>query len=633
MDRAISRRDFLNGVGAVAAGTLVPGCVSSDDPAEPTLGANGDGYPPARSGLRGSHSGSFEVAHDLALRGRGDWGPIERADPGTFDLVVVGAGISGLTAAYLHHQRDPAARILVLDNHDDFGGHARRNEYRVGDRTVIGYGGSQTLESPQRYSNVTKQVLQDIGVELKRLEAGYDLGFYKRHGLGGGVFFDRATYGVDRVVPFELVDYSGYIPLAPSSLTASEAVAQMPLSEPARVEMLRLLETDENQITEVGAEGQEAYLETISYRSFLERYLRIREPEVFTLLDGILTDVGASIDSAAAVDALVYVGLPGIGATKLPQSGFDDDPYIAHFPDGNASIVRLMIRAMIPKVAPGSTMEDIVGARFDYARLDEPSSTVRVRLDSTVVRVQHEGPVETADRVAVTYVRGGRAERVFARSCVLAGYNAMIPYLCPELPRRQREALALAVKVPILYSNVLLRNWRAWQNLGIGAVSAPGSYHANAMLDFPVSLGGYACPAGPDEPILVHMERFGTPANPGATRHEQYRAERYRLLATPFEEIEREIRTQLTGTLAGGGFDPALDIEAITVNRWAHGYATAYNPLFDTGATETEPPHVIGRARFGRIAVANSDAGARATLDEAISQGHRAIEDLAASQS
>jgi spermidine dehydrogenase len=254
---------------------------------------------------------------------------------------------------------------------------------------------------------------------------------------------------------------------------------------------------------------------------------------------------------------------------------------------------------------------------------------VRLRLESTAVRVEHDGAPESADRVAITYVRGGRADRVWARSCVLAGYNAMIPYLCPELPDRQREALALAVKIPILYSTVLLRNWQAWKEIGIAAVSAPGSYHANAMLDFPVSLGGYEFSGTPDDPIVVHMERFGKFANSGATPREQFRAQRYRMLGTPFSEIEREIRIQLTGTLASGGFDPARDIEAITVNRWAHGYANSYNLLFDSVDAADELPHVIGRARFGRVAVANSDAGARATVDTAIDQAHRAIEDLA----
>jgi len=586
------------------------------------------GYPPLRTGLRGSHPGSFEVAHELALQGRTEWGAIDAADPYTYDLVVVGGGISGLAAAYLYREDHPSARILILENHDDFGGHAKRNEFRIGDRTIIGYGGSQTLESPQYYSDGSKRLLQRIGIDLKSLGSSYDQGFYRRHGLGGGIFFDRATYGVDRVVRFEVIDYSSYIPLAPTSLTPEEAVARMPVSEAARRELLRLFLTRENRLPAVPADLQEEYLSKISYRRFLEQHLDIREPETFALLQGIATGLGVTLDAAPAVDMLMYVGLPGYGATRLPGEGFDDDPYIMHFPDGNASIARLLVRDMIPLVAPGRTMEDVVGARFDYAHLDEPSSSVRLRLESTAIRVEHEGPVDSADRVAVTYVRRGRTQQVFGHACVLAGYNAMIPYLCPELPQPQREALALAVKIPILYSTVLLRNWRAWDQLGIAAVSAPGSYHANAMLDFPVSMGGTRFSSGPEEPIVVHMERFGGDASKkGMTPREQSRAERYAMLATPFSRIEREIRTQLTGTLSGGDFDPARDIEAITVNRWAHGYSYLPNPLFDSSNGE-EAPHVIGREPFGRVVIANSDAGARATIDSAIDQASRAIGDL-----
>ncbi len=634
MDRPITRRDFLNGVGGVAAGAFLPGCEIGSEPAPEAPGMPWSdpvgSYPPARDGLRGSHAGSFEVAHELAFQGRIDWGSVDEPDP-DYDLVVAGGGISGLSSAYFWLQRDPTARILILDNHDDFGGHAKRNEFRVGDRSVLGYGGSQTLEDPERYSGVALQLLKDLGVELSRFDEAYDSGFYRRHGLRGGVYFDRASYGVDRIVPFEIVAFSGYLPLAPPSLTAKQAVEQMPLSPAARVEMLRLLEADGNRIEDVPADRQADHLEHLSYRDFLVRYFDIREPEVFKLLEGALTDVGLRIDAVPALGVIDYVGLPGIRGTSLPRRGFEEAPYIAHFPDGNASIARLLVRSMIPEVAEGSTMDDIVAARFDYSRLDEPGSQVRIRLASTAIRAEHEGDPESAERVAVTYVREGRAQRVRARACVLAGYNAMIPHLCPEMGQEQKEALSQAVKSPILYSTVLLRNWHAWNGLGIGAVASPGSYHANALLDFPVGLGGYRFSSGPDQPIVVHMERFGDLAKSGLTPREQYRAEQHRLLATPFHEIEREIRTQLTGMLSPAGFDPIRDIEAITVNRWAHGYAYGYNPLFDDLSQPDELPHVIGRARLGRIAIANSDAGARATIDSAIDQAHRAVGELASS--
>jgi len=626
MDRPITRRDFLNGASVVAASALVPGRALAEAVAKLEASATASAaYPPLLTGMRGSHPGSFEVAHALARKHRTDWGPVLEPDAETYDLIVVGAGISGLAAAHFYRKHKPDARILIIENHDDFGGHAKRNEFQIGGRTIIGYGGAQSLEEPDGYSAVARQLLREIGIDVPRLAAGYDQDFYRKNGLRGGIYFDRATYGVERVIPYELLDFSNYLPVEPSTLSASEAVAQMPLSEPARRELLQALLIDGNRIVDVPAERQEEYLMTISYRDFLARYMGITNPEIIELLQRMTTDVSVSFDIAPALGVIGYVGLPGLNATALPSTVLFEEPYIDHFPDGNASVARLLVREMIPAVAPGSTMEDVVRARFDYAKLDTPDSRVRLRLRSTAIHAAHEGDPKTAKRVAVSYVRDKQAYRVWGRACVLACYNAMIPALCPELPERQREALALAVKVPILYTNVLLRDWKAWKKLGLGAVSAPGGYHAISILDFPVSLGGYEFSHGPDEPIVVHMERFATKPHAGPTPREQYRAGRREMLATSFETMEREIRSQLAGTLAGGGFDPARDIAAITVNRWPHGYAYWPNPLSDPVYEEGQAPHEIGRQRFGRISIANSDAASRALIDAAIDQAYRAV--------
>jgi spermidine dehydrogenase len=231
--------------------------------------------------------------------------------------------------------------------------------------------------------------------------------------------------------------------------------------------------------------------------------------------------------------------------------------------------------------------------------------------------------------VEVTYVRGGSTERVRARDVVLACYNMVVPYLCPELPEPQKQALASLVKVPLVYSTVLLRSWQAFEKLGLATAYCPGSWHQSAMLDFPVSLGDYAFSRSPDEPIVVHLSASLAVSGRGTPR-EQSRAGRQELLSTSFETIEHRIRTQLGGMLAGGGFDPAADIEALAVNRWPHGYAFEPNSLFDPEFAPGEAPHEVGRKRFGRIAIANSDAGARAYVDSAFDQAWRAVGDLLA---
>jgi spermidine dehydrogenase len=273
-------------------------------------------------------------------------------------------------------------------------------------------------------------------------------------------------------------------------------------------------------------------------------------------------------------------------------------------------------------------MEDIVTQHFDYSQLDMAGSAVRIRLESTVVSVRHVGDPADAKEVDITYVRNGRSHLVRAKHSVLACYGTMVPYLCPDLPEKQRGALASQVRAPLVYTNVLLRNWRAWEKLGIGFAYSPGRYHHFSMLDFPVSMGGYHFSKGPDDPIVVHMSCGLSAPNEGLTAREQHRKARYGLLSRSFESFEREIREHLGGMLGEGGFDPAREIRAITVNRWPHGYAYDLNTLFDPDYDESELPCVVGRQKFGRVTIANSDAGGEAYLNVAIDQAHRAVEEL-----
>ncbi len=641
MDRPITRRDFLHGLGVVVAGGIA--CASADAPA-PDTGRQpsrppASVYPPALEGYRGSQPGSFDVAHELALAGRHDWGPVGEPDRGDYDLVVVGGGISGLAAAFFFRERHPDARILILENHDDFGGHARRNEFEIGGRRLIGYGGSQSLEDPGDYSPAASGLIRKLGVDTQRFYSAFDMDFYQKNGIGPGVYFDRASWGSDRLVSFELIWNrriwpSRVPPFPPPRVAFRAAIDQMPVSEETRRDLLRIYAGETSRELDGSIIGEHSPLRKQSYERFLADYYGVRNPQVRRIFHAAVAGTFADgIDSIDCWSAISYGGLPGL-PPPLAQALFEWDygdspePYIFHFPDGNASVARLLVRSLIPRVAPGSSMDDVVLARFDYGRLDEAASPVRLRLESTVVRVEHDGPPDAARRVAVTYVRGGRAQRVFGTSCVLACYNMMIPYLCPELPLGQREALAQLVKSPLVYTNVLLRNWQAFGRAGLAEAYCPGSYHQTVMLDYPVSTPGYAFSSSPDEPILVHMERAPISPDRGMSRAEQYRAGRRELLATSFEDMERAIRSQLAGMLGGAGFDPASDIAGITVNRWGHGYAWGYAGFEGPDHAPDEYPHVRGRRPFGRIRIANSDAGASAFLQSAIDQAHRAIDEL-----
>jgi spermidine dehydrogenase len=623
MDLSITRRDFLNGCALTVGASLTSG--SSEwmrllAAAEDAPEKDPNYYPPSKTGMRGSHDGSWEVAH--AMRDGQTW-PDPVDDKESYDLVVVGGGISGLASAYFFRKFGGAnSKILILDNHDDFGGHAKRNEFQTSQRMLLGYGGTQSLEAPHHYSKEAFGLLQELGIDVDRFYKYFDQSLYKGMRLKRATFFDKETFGVDVLLPGFGTHYLGLE-------YASEILAKIPIAEPARKDLARLQSTTVDYLAGLSPEDKRRKLTKTSYKDYLLQYVKVH-PDVIKIFQTAPHGLyGVGIDAVSAWDCLEmdYPGFKGIDLQRREDSPEQAEPYIFHFPDGNASVARLLVRSLVPGCAPGSTMEDIVTARMNYARLDNPDSTVRIRLNSTVVRARHLGDPQSASEVEISYVRGGKAHKVKAAHCVLACWNMVIPYLCPEMSSNQKAALAYAVKIPLVYTNVQIRNWESFQKLGLSSVYAPGGYFNGASLDFPVSIGEYHFPSKPEDPCLLHLLR--TPCKPGLPAKDQYRAGRYELLSTPFDIFERNIRDQLGRMLAGGGFDSARDIQAITVNRWPHGYAYEYNPLFEPlDRPDSERPCVIGRQPFGRIHIANSDADGHAYTNIAIDQGYRAVREI-----
>ncbi len=630
MDASITRRDFLNGmalaIGAVA-GTALAGSIASGLAADAAPQDVPGYYPPALTGLRGSHPGSFEVAHRLR---DGDFWPsagkvVDRGE--SYDLVVIGGGISGLSAAHFYRARRPDARILILDNHDDFGGHAKRNEFDLAGRLGLLNGGTMLINSPHPYSAVADGLLKALGIDPVALNAKCtQRDFYPSLGLKRGIFLDKETFGAETLLVMS------------DGMSWTQMLAQSPLAPQVQRDIARIQDEAIDYMPGLSSGEKKTRLAHMSYRDYLLYVVRA-DPGVIPFYQARTHgEWGVGIDAVSALDvwAFHFPGFQGLGLTpgSAPHTGYTaagyadatGGSYTFHFPDGNASIVRLLVRDLIAPAVPGKDAEDVVTARIDYGQLDRPGAPVRIRLSSTAVRVRNVGDAASPTAVEVVYSRGGETFSVRANACVLACYMMMVPYLCPELPERQKHAIRYLVKTPLVYTSVALRNWTAFKALGIFAAHAPGSYHTSLFLNWVVDIGGYRSPRSPDEPILLQMIR--TPCQPGLSEREQNRAGQIDISNTTFETFERNIRDQLARLLGPGGFDPARDITAITVNRWPHGYAYEYNQLFDPEWPEAEQPHVIGRARFGRITIANSDSGAAAYTDSAIDQAYRAVQEL-----
>ncbi len=643
MDRRIHRRDFLNGMALTVGGlAIAPSMVEawaqaqSGDPKDPGY------YPPALTGMRGSHPGAFDAAH--ALRDGTFWDNAGKPeDTGEkYDLVIVGGGISGLSAAHFYRKlAGPQAKILIIENHDDFGGHAKRNEFSAGGRRLLGFGGTFSIESPEPYSPVAKAVIHELGIDVSRFPKLLDRKVYSSRRLKHAVFFDRETFGADKLVRYAAdedadSESGGAFRSAPSK----EFLDGAPLNETAKRDLTRLYAEQRDFYPGLTSTEKKAKLARVSYADYLIKIAGY-DPQVVTLLQTLPQGLfGVGIDAIAAQDAwgLDFPGFDGLKLDPEPGKGMNRDAipdqeaekYFFHFPDGNSSIARLLVRNLIPAAMPGKTADDVITARADYARLDEAGSPIRIRLNSTAVRVKHVGDPATAKETEIVYSRRGKIYSVRAGRTVLACWHVVIPYICDELPAEQKAALSDAAKVPIVYTNVAIANWKAFTKLGVQSVYAPGSYHSSLGLDMPVSIGDYQCSKSPDEPIVIHMLR--TPCRPGLPARDQHRLGRMELFSTSFETFERKIRDQLARSLGDGGFDPARDITAITVNRWPHGYAYEYSSLWDSFWRDgTPPPCVAARKPFGRIAIANADADAYAYTDCAIDQAYRAVRELAGS--
>ena len=633
----ITRRDLLNGM-AIGVGGLVFNAYGGESVPQAeatlnqlTLGNSKPYYPPTLTGLRGSHKGSFEVAHALAWRG-------EKPDQYEslnqhYDLVIVGAGMSGLAAAWYYRQKMGAgARILLLDNHDDFGGHAKRNEFHYKGRMVLGLGGAQNLESPSNYSEAAASLMKGIGIDDEAI-IKMDANTPDNFAMGGKFHAD-----VGMTIPTE----DGHLTLGGHWLkflhgrgNYMSAVRSLPFATDEQDRLIAFFGGERDYLEDLSLTEKYEYVNTVSYNRFLIDQVGLTEQSAQMIGVHLRILNGPSGWNHTVFEAIAS-GAPGLRAMGWVANLADSigavlvdnfsEAYM--FPDGNASVARLLVQNLIPGVAPNMKgFEDVVSAQFNYGALDSTSNKTqptRIRLNSTVVGVRETGD----DRVEVDYVQKGIASSVTTERCILACYNGLIPHLCPEMSDKQKAGLRYGVKIPFVYANVLLENGRAFSKLGVTFTQCPYDPFQWISAAPTMTIGGYEPPRNADDPMAVLMMSTPTPATEeeGSAR-DLFRMGRHKIYSTTFEQYEQDIREQLQALLGKHGFNHETDIQAITVNRIPHGYAYWYMGLDDPEWEEGQAPHEIGRAKFGRISIANSDSEATPLMDAAFDAAFRAVEE------
>ncbi|RZO79629.1 MAG: NAD(P)/FAD-dependent oxidoreductase [Halieaceae bacterium] len=640
MTKQIKRRDFVSGVAIGAGGLLLAGCTddrpvsfANEVPRGGLAPSSGSYYPPTLTGMRGSHDGSYEVAHALSWRGEkpADYQLLEEH----YDLVVVGAGMSGLAAAHFYREKmGPEARILILDNHDDFGGHAKRNEFHRDGRMMVSLGGAQNIESVTGYSDAATKLMEDIGLNEEFLKF-MDVSTSENLALVGN--FD-ANNGVALPGSQDHFIYAGNWNAVMFGGEGYEQVLEsLPLPGDEREKLITFWGGNRDFLEGLSLSEKWEYLNTVSYNQFLIDKVGLL-PTTVPILNAIILHLSGMTGWNLTVGEALLGGASGIKslgwlgkATAAAGGAFIDRLLkIRMFPDGNASVARLLVQKLIPTVAPEVTGPDsIVGARFNYEALDEAGNDTRLRLNSTAVGIREN----QAGEVEIDYVEQGSAKRVLADHCILACYNGLIPHLCPEMPESQKTGLAYGVKTPFVYANVQVRDGKAFSKAGATLFQCPYDPFQWVSCAPTVAVGGFEPPRGPDDPMVIFMMHSPMPMtkpDPKLSTRDQLRLARTEIYQAQFSDYEQQIREQLQSMLGQFGFQHQSDIEAITVNRIPHGYAYPYVKLDDPDWEAGQAPHEIGRAQFGRISVANSDSEAVALMNAAFDAAYRAVEEQTA---
>ena len=618
LDRDITRRDFVYG-SSILLSSAVVGCGKSTDKkshsnSDYSFDVSANWYGPGGIGdYAKSHGNTPELiktAHEIRS-GRFNTEIAYAVDSGEeYDLVVVGGGFSGLSAAYHFNRLNPSGRVLILDNHPLFGGEAKRNDFNVNGVHISGPQGSNDFGIPSatggpddyfsalnlpREFNYVEPVGSAAGMRIPI--DNYDYMTWQEKHFDVGHFFNGA------VNPWIKDVWGTGLNSTPWSTEVKDAFTRVRSTE----------------IKDKSGRDTDRWLDSITLKSYYEEELRL-PPEVTSFYDPIMASIiGLGCDAISAYWGK-YFDMPGFKKPEL----YNED-LLQSFPGGNTGIARHFVKKLNPDAIEGTSFEEVLFGRIAFDQLDREDKPVRMRLNSTAVSIEHTSQVNGNEQIQITYAKNGELNKLKAKAVVMATGGWVNRNVLKDLPSEYHGAYGKFGHSPVLVANVALTNWRFLERLGVSAAIWPEGFGFTCNIRRPMIVDGKSQPLHPDKPIVL---TFYTPIfKPGLERKEQGAVGRAELLSTSFTDYERQIREQMTIMFSAGGFDPAKDIAGIILNRWGHAYVNPDLGFMFGADGNIAPPDVI-REPYGRIAIGHSELRGHQYWSGAAGEGRRAVEAL-----
>ena len=539
-----------------------------------------------------------------------------------FDLVIVGAGFAGISAAYTYLKSKPEARILILENHAMFGGEARQNEFEVDGYRLWGPQGSNgavwPLDGAKKigmYSDLWAEL--DLPTELEWQEAN-----------NSDLKIPKDIYSPMHLT-WEETDLGWFHEETGMAVNPwSNRFRDVPLDDKTKNDLIWMELYRQPQEREDWAQ----WLDSMTYKEFMKNEMGIDNEFIDEYLNPFAAAMGCGLgtDVISAYQAFNFIQ-PGVNQYGR-QFGIGDPTdyvYLASFPGGNTGILRHLVHRIIPNVfGDAESLTEIISNPVNFAALDGAAQAVKMRLSSLVVNVHHEGPAESAEKVQITYLNDEKMHQVTADRVVMAGQQHLNKRVVTDLPEAYRAAMDEFKHSPMLTVNVALRNWKFMDNMGVASVRWFGdnmggwftSLRKQMVLD-----GEEPMPLDPEKPTVLTL--YNSFCTPGLPLHEQTVAARMQLFSLSYADVENEIRSQFTKMFGPGGFDADRDIAGITLNRQGHAYLVT-PPGFFFGKDGNPPPSDVIRKPYGRIAFAHSELMGYQMWEGAAHEGDRAAKQM-----